>query len=167
MKSIWIHNIGCSDIMYCTSNRTYAEAHKNIWERIILGFQMLRVDRILTRAVWMCCLCCHWLDALNWQPLTWLTFIALTVLSASSVTLRHSSFWPDALLAAHLTSISSHLDKNLLLKLRILDSSRLPIQWSSSFNSQRLLSIPVQRLVCKAVKEWWVSESAIWSLCQQ
>jgi hypothetical protein len=26
--------------MYCTSNRTYVEAHKNIWEPIILGFQM-------------------------------------------------------------------------------------------------------------------------------
>jgi hypothetical protein len=40
MKSIWTHNTGYSDIMYCTSNRTYVEAHKNIWEPIILGFQM-------------------------------------------------------------------------------------------------------------------------------
>ena len=40
MKSIRIHNTGYSDIMYCTSNRTYVEAHKNIWEPIILGFQM-------------------------------------------------------------------------------------------------------------------------------
>jgi hypothetical protein len=26
--------------MYCTSNRTYVEAFKNIWEPLILGFQM-------------------------------------------------------------------------------------------------------------------------------
>ena len=40
MKSIWTHNPRYNDIMYCTSNGYYKEAHKNIWEPIILGFQM-------------------------------------------------------------------------------------------------------------------------------
>ena len=37
----YIHSTAFSDIMYCSSNRTYVEAQKNIWEPIILGFQMV------------------------------------------------------------------------------------------------------------------------------
>ncbi len=41
MKFIWTHNTGYNDIMYSTPYRPYVGAHKNIWEPIILGFQML------------------------------------------------------------------------------------------------------------------------------
>jgi hypothetical protein len=47
MKSIWIHNTGYSDIMYCTSNRNYVEAHKWIWEPIILGFQIEKTSLVI------------------------------------------------------------------------------------------------------------------------
>jgi hypothetical protein len=40
MKFIWTHNTGYNDIMYSTPYRPYVGAHKNIWEPIILGFQM-------------------------------------------------------------------------------------------------------------------------------
>ena len=47
MKFIWTHNTGYNDIMYSTPYRPYVGAHKNIWEPIILGFQMDPVDMFL------------------------------------------------------------------------------------------------------------------------
>ena len=44
MKFIWTHNTGYNDIMYSTPYRPYVGAHKNIWEPIILGFQMVEIS---------------------------------------------------------------------------------------------------------------------------
>ena len=54
MKFIWTHNTGYNDIMYCTLYRTYVETHKNIWEPIILGFQMNCLEMAIYEKATIC-----------------------------------------------------------------------------------------------------------------